>query len=170
MSSIEDTDDDETNTILSSDEDTASPKTWTRVGGHMVRSPDSSPSHSAILATTKPTVVSNYFSILMDHDDHDAELPDDGEVIGDIHSALLALTSDAIEPDTFTSAINDPQNGDSWRASVTNESQHFKEKGVFTYEDQTKVRQRLKELNKKPIKAKWILKRKSDKDGNLFAK
>ena len=41
---------------------------------------------------------------------------------------------------------------------------------MFTYEDQTKVRQRFQELNKKPIKAKWIFKRKSDKDGNLFEK
>jgi len=41
---------------------------------------------------------------------------------------------------------------------------------VYSYEDQERVRRHLKDLNKRPIKAKWIFKRKIDKDGNVFAK
>ena len=113
----------------------------------------------------------------MDTDDDDktpvaneAAHLDPAYVIGEIHSALVALTSDATEPDSFDTAVNDPKNGASWRQSVEGETAHFKAKGVYSYEDQERVRQRLSQLKKRPIKAKWIFKRKTDKDGNLFAK
>ena len=90
-------------------------------------------------------------------------------MIGDLHSALITLTSNAVDTDTYAATINDPKNGESWTNSVINESEHFKNQGSFTYDDQTKVKQRLNELKKRRINAKWIFKQKYDKDGKLFA-
>jgi len=105
LSSIDDTNDD-TTTQLSSDDESNSPRAWTRVVGRMVRSPSNSPSSLANMATT--SLANNYFALLMDTDDDDdtsvaneAAHLDPDDVIGEIR--LTICIKFVLQPQNFLS-------------------------------------------------------------------
>lgn len=76
----------------------------------------------------------------------------------------VQLSSDPGEPKTFQEAINSPEKG-KWIAAIKGELENFIKRKVWTPTKLTTLRE-----GQKPIKVKWVFKKKQEQDGSTRCK